>query len=140
MKPWTKREVKAMLSAIETFKLKLRPLGTSSSALLDFHVNVTAYLSDPLNAKEVVVVGLEELRGIAVDRAKTDRDTATHAKEHPGIWGRSTEEIVNRFTKLAEEDEKAMKWFTRLLARIEAMGLPEEVTKNFSLDNPEKVW
>jgi len=75
----------------------------------------------------IVCSGIAELGAIALDRANKNQDAADHFAAHPKVYGKSTPEIIERFTRLAKEDRKDVKRAELLIARIETEGLPPEV-------------
>jgi hypothetical protein len=125
MTKWFKKDIKTMCQAIASFWLVNRPLGDSMrdhNAALD---EVRAYLQEhrPL----VVCHGIAELGGIAQEREQKDLDFVEHLRIHPHVYGTSTPEMIERFSKSAAENHKTVMKAEALIAKIEAEGLPPEV-------------
>lgn len=73
-----------------------------------------------------MVHNAKNFKNLLTVRAKEDRETAEHARV-TDVHGSLSEEITERFTKLADECDKDIARIDHLLERIEVEGLPEEV-------------
>jgi hypothetical protein len=76
---------------------------------------------------EIVVGQVEGFRKMLQERADRDLESANNARDNPDVWEDSTEEMIERFMGLYNEEMKAIKRINGLLARIKAEGLPPEV-------------
>lgn len=118
-KRWTKTAIRSLCSQVDSFwlghRLGLRP--ERVPAFVDF---IRA------NRVAIVVGGLRSFRGLLGSRMTSQRETAEHARTS-GVWGLSTDEIVERFTKLAAGTGRDLAKVDALIARVEAEGLPDEV-------------
>lgn len=110
-----------MTGAIDTFLLYRRPL-TPAFGPIDnsWEVALAAALSE--HRSEIVSSGVRGLRNLVESRVKEYRDTAAHYRAHFHDEG-----MYDRFTGYAVEEEKAVAWADRLLAKIAEHGLPEAV-------------
>jgi hypothetical protein len=121
---WTKADVKRLRGAIDSWWLCNRPLsGPASEALLERASEVIAE-----HRVAIAIAGIRELRGIARDRAVEDRKTAEHFRQHPNVYGSHTPEMIARFETSAAEGDRSVNLADRLIARVEAEGLPPEVS------------
>jgi hypothetical protein len=125
MKAWTKKDIKVLCQAISTFWLVNRPLGDSLAEHERALAEVRAYLAE--HREEVVCAGVAELGGIAAERARQNQETAYHFRSHPEVYGKSTPEMIERFTRFAAENHRDLAWAEKLVARVQAEGLPPEV-------------
>jgi len=125
MKKWTKKDIKTLCQAISTFWLYNRPLGDSYEQTMKAIASMRQFLEK--HRQEVVIGGISELQTIATERAKKDQDTADHFASHPNAYGKSTPEMIKRFSDLAAEDRKDVEKAKSLIARIKTEGLPPEV-------------
>jgi hypothetical protein len=125
MKKWTKKDIKILCQAISTFWLHNRPLGDSYEKTMKAIEGVRQFLEK--HRQEVVIGGISELQAIAMERAKKDQDAADHFALHPNVYGKSTPEMIKRFSNLAAKDLKDVKKAESLIARIKTEGLPPEV-------------
>ena len=78
----------------------------------------------PLEVRtKIVIGGLRGFQSMAAERADSSRKTSAHyAKNFP-----ECEDVVDRFAKLAVEDDKAAAACQKLIDRVELDGLPPEV-------------
>src|SRR5688572_28534620 len=108
-----------MTSAITSYLVCVRPVDTSRAQ------GFAKWFADVLATKRVDIVraGLRSLVTLATDRAKVNRASIAHFREH-APYGKSTPEVIERFERMAAEEEKGAAWIEKLLARIEAEGLP----------------
>lgn len=113
---WSKREVKAVRSALDGFALTMQSFYPASA--------LRAELAARRRARAVEgIARLVEIRDRYCDEALA---TAAHAKSSR-VWGDSTEEMFDRFTTLAAEHEKVAAWYRALAARLEAGEFPPEL-------------
>lgn len=115
-KKWTKKDIKSLCSQLDSVWLFERMYYPS------------AVICDVIekNRKKLVINGLRGFQNMARERGQRERETVEHAKTS-GVWGNGTQEMIERFTKLAEESEKDVAKIDALVARIELEGLPPEV-------------
>jgi hypothetical protein len=125
MKKWTKKDIKTLCQTISTFWLCNRPLGDSYEQTMKAIASMRQFLEK--HRKEVVIGGISELQAIAMERAKEDQDTTDHFALHPNVYGKSTPEMIKRFSDLAAENRKDVEKAKSLIARIKAEELPPEV-------------
>ena len=83
---------------------------------------------------DVVLSGLRSFRATLRERGERSRETSSHFEANPSIYGNSTPEMIERFARLATEDLAAANRLDGLIARIESVGLPEELR-----DYPDRV-
>lgn len=115
----TKKQIEAMQDAIAGAWVSLRDQGLCLEAWrtgLDEH------------RLRLVLAGIRERIAWHEHHAAESRGTVAHFQAHPELYGRSTPEMVERFTGLAAKYDKGAAWFRALLERAEADGLPSEVT------------
>lgn len=149
MKPrrWTKREIKQLCSALDSFLLCNRPIESMSMANQPRREAFNAWLDKALGEHrvEVVVAEVRSLRNLFARRADESRKTAEHYRTHPELYGEPSKmiwdgdrrtyisrdaaiaQVVDRFNGYAAEEDKAVQISDRLIARIETEGLPPEV-------------
>jgi hypothetical protein len=125
MKKWTKKDIKTLCGALSTFWLCNRPLGNSYEQTMKAIPAIRQFLEK--HRKEVVIDGISQLQAIAMERAKKDQDVADHFALYPNVYGKSTPEMIKRFSDLATEDRKDVEKANSLIARIKTEGLPPEV-------------
>lgn len=120
-----KREIRELRQAIDGWWLRNGPATNSLSE----HDRLIKWATQTLGncRTQIAGDGIIEMRHIIVDRAEQNRRTAKHAQDHPKVWGRATEEIIERFTKLAAKCEKSIKQADVLLAKVNTSGLPDEL-------------
>lgn len=114
-----------MCQAISSFWLVNRPLGDSTRELSSALSEVRQCLQ--ARRAEVVCQGIANLGNIALERLQKNSDFVEHLRSHPGVYGKSTPEMIERFDNLARENHKDAERARTLIARIEAEGLPPEV-------------
>ncbi len=126
---WTKREVKACTSAIDSFWLFNKPIppafGYHPNTWREFVARFERALSE--HRAVIVTSGIKSLRDLHAERATKDRDTAAHFRTNPQIYADSTPEMVERFERLATEEDSAVRWADALLEKIGRHGLPRAV-------------
>lgn len=116
MKPkWSKVEARAAHAAVRSY---CRLAGS-----IDAHGHVVeATLKDGMEA-EAAALFLSFLAERAETRTVENEATAEHART-TGVWGKGTDEMVERFTKLAEESRREAVKHRKLAARLRAEGMP----------------
>lgn len=83
----------------------------------------------------IVLGGVRSFRGLLADRSKSYRESVEHFRTHPSVYGNSTPEIIERFTRLADECDADVAKLDQMIERVEAEGLPPEVLEHM----PERV-
>jgi hypothetical protein len=76
---------------------------------------------------EVVLAGMREFVAMHEERSAENAKTADHFEANPGIYGKATPEMVQRFRGFAAEEAKDAAAARALVAKVEAEGLPPEV-------------
>ena len=117
LKKWYKKDIKILKNQIDTFFLQHS---------LYYSREVIAR-SLQKNRQEIVTVNLSAFRDHIAERMQSSHETAEHYKNV--TWGSEEyrAEMVERFQKLADGDNKAVARIDGLLKRIEEEGLPQEV-------------
>ncbi len=123
-----KREIREMRQAITSWWLVNRPLHDSKRLHAEYAAWAEQKLSDPAARMSIIRDGIEQMRGIIADRMEQNEKTAAHARANPKVWGSGTDEIVERFTKLAAGCKKSVDKADALLRRLTVCPLPEQVT------------
>jgi len=126
MPKWTKKDIKILCQTISTFWLINRPLGYSMKEHARALEEVRRALAN--HRAEIVIAGITELGGLAAERATKNQDAADHFRKHPNVYGQHTSEMIARFERYAQEDQKDVDKAKKLIARIVSEGLPPEVT------------
>ncbi len=113
-RPFTKQELKTISDARSLIQCALVSMLPSTSLMGsgmmpdDAEAIYTADAASPALA----IAGLEWLGRTRRDHATREHETVEHARTCPKIWGNSTAEIIDRFTRLsAESDAKADQYF-----------------------------
>jgi hypothetical protein len=123
MSKWTKKDIKALCGHLDTFWLRRRPHdGEGWEAAKQ---NTRTVLSAPHLRKEVVLAGVREFE--QMHACRYSRNCETVGNEIARFGKGLDDELVQRFVKLAKEEDASQKTATRLRERILAEGLPEEV-------------
>lgn len=112
-KPWTKSDRKRAWTALDGWRLMNGSVSQRAEVPVEPELQVLA-----------AVRHLKMLRGLYVDRAQSNRDTARHFEANPTIYGDTTPEMVKRFDDLAVEEDKGIAALDKLVARLEAEGMP----------------
>lgn len=117
MKKWTKKDIGTMTGILDSIWLQERMYRPADK------------IRERIEAQRarLVVCGLKSHIRISERRAQENQASADHARTS-GVWGASTEEMAQRFEGFARDEEKALEKLRKLLARVEAEGLPEEVS------------
>lgn len=118
-KQWTKTAIRSLCSQVDSFWLGHR-LGLTREREPAFVAFIHA------NRLAIVLGGLRSFRGLLDSRMTSHRETAEHARTS-GVWGSSTDMMVERFTKLAADTGRDLAKLDALIGRVEADGLPAEV-------------
>ncbi len=113
---WTKKEIKAVQGSLDSFWLFNR---------LYYPAKAIAFDIDS-RRQDIVCAHLKAFAGMVTERAKRSEESAEHAEKNPHVWGKSTPEMVERFRGMAAEDMKGVAWNLKLVAKIDANGLPPE--------------
>lgn len=79
---------------------------------------------DPAVQALAAIWDLTILCGIYEERAISDEMAARHFEAHPNVYGENTPEMIERFDNLAIETRKSIVKLQKLIARIEANGMP----------------
>jgi len=116
-KRWYKKDLKTLKQQISTFRLQ--------NGLYYPEERISAFIEE--HKQDVVVSNLTAFKNHLDDRARENQETAHHYKNV--TWGSEEyrAEMVERFQKLADGDNKAVARIDGLLKRIEEEGLPQEV-------------
>lgn len=122
---WTKKEIASLRSAIASFWLLNRPLSDSARERTQALEAVRARLVE--HRAEIACAGVAQLVGIAADRERKDLELVEHLKDHPAVYGKSTDEVIARFHGFAERERKSVRWGEALIAKVREHGLPPEV-------------
>lgn len=125
MTKWTKKDIRIMCQAISSFWLVNRPLSYRPGEFDMFREELNAYLSE--YRTEVVVGGIADLGKLNQDRAAEAQAAASHFLNNPKVMGKSTPEMVERFTNYAREYQADADKAAVLVAKIRSQGLPPEV-------------
>lgn len=115
-KPWTKGDRKRVWGAVDSWRSCNRP-DPSRGRLAELP-------TDPALLVAIAKSWLGGLKGLGAERAQKNREFVQHLHDHPNVYGKSTPEMVERFTKLAEADEKGVSQLDKLIARLDAEGMP----------------
>ena len=118
MKPYTKKQIDAMRSAIAGAWLTLRDMGLRAEA---FRAGL------PEKRLDLVLGGVRERITWHEQRAADEQSTAEHFRAHPAIYGNATPEMIARFEALAVTRDKGAAWYRAPLERVEREGLPPEI-------------
>lgn len=119
-KRWTKKDIRTLQDQLMSFVLQYE-LYVDPGTLL------TALERDRLT---IVLNGLRGFRSLLVDRLTQYGQTADHFETHPAIYGEATREMVERFRSYHRETARDLGKLDRLIARVEAEGLPPEVSSH----------
>ena len=129
---WTKREIRTLTGILDSFMVCNRPLSYAPGAEEAFRKWLAETLAE--HRRDVVLGGLRGHLATAEERAEQNAGTARHYAAHPSLCGQRPQdmvdgrpEIVVRFERFAEEERKGAAWTRKLLARVEAEGLPPDV-------------
>lgn len=113
-KRWTKIVIKTLRNQLDHFLLHHGPYHPRASLL--------AHLRDAKRKEEIVLAGLAGFATMIEERAQRSAETAEHFRTHPKVYGDSTPEMIERFAKLAKDDERAAKKLRVLAARVQEEG------------------
>ncbi len=124
---WYKKDVKAMLGALDHVWLVAQPLpsmmGLAAGALDEARGRFVA-----LDRARLVIGHFANLAALFESRAKEQADAVVSFVE-TRAYGDSTEMMVERFEKLAAGTRKDVARLHKLIERIENEGLPAEVVE-----------
>lgn len=124
---WTKAEIKSMCGHIDTFWLTNRPLSDSMHDLEVARAGLAAVLSDPHKRREIVLAGIRQFRAMNAERYKSYCETIGNQLVRFTAYGQP-DELIERFTRFAREEDAANRKGEALLHRVLDEGLPPEVT------------
>jgi hypothetical protein len=133
MKRWTKKAIRELRSQLNSFVLAHEMYYPAE--------RIRTVIEE--KRLEIVTGGLEGWIKLLKERAESDRATSAHyAKMAPG-WleetrakfgekqaeksAASNAETVERFAKMAADNDKAVAYVERVIAKLKAEGLPPEV-------------
>ena len=124
-KCWYKKDLKTLKQQIDTFRMQ--------NGLYYPEERISAFIEE--HKKDVVVSNLTAFKNHLDDRAQESQETSDHYK-NVVTWGSEEHraEMVERFQKLADGDNKAVARIDGLLKRIEEEGLPQEVLEYTGLE------
>lgn len=123
-KKWTKKDIAALCGFLNSFWLVHRPLdyrGRDEAA-----AKMRALLAEPRNRAEVVLGGIRGARATCSERYRQYCETIGNQLVRFTAYGQP-DELVDRFTKMAREEDAAEKKLEKMLHRVLAEGLPPEV-------------
>jgi plasmid stabilization system protein ParE len=112
-KRWTKKAIREMQSQIDSFVL-VREMYAKREDL-------RAALERNGARRAVVLSGLRSWIAMLTERAKQEREA------HEAWLRLNAPEVAERMKRIAEDNEKAIVYVRKLIERIDAEGLPEEV-------------
>lgn len=133
MKRWTKKVIRELRSQLEGFVL--------FNEMYAPRERIETFIAE--NRLQIVENGLEAWRKLLAERATSSLATSEHYKKMAPIWKAETLqtrgekaaekseasalETSARFAQHAVDEEKAVTYVEKLLARVRAEGLPPEV-------------
>jgi len=123
-KTWTKKDVRALCGMLDSWWLLNRPLdyrGRDEAAK-----KAREMLSNPSTRKEIVLGGIRSHRAICSERYSKNCETIGNQLVRFTEYGKP-DELIERFTKLAREEDDANKKLEVLLHRVLDEALPPEV-------------
>ena len=121
---WTKKDVKALCSTIDSWWLVNRPLdyrGVEEAA-----AKAREMLANPSSRREIVLAGIRGARARASERYSKNCETIGNQLVRFTEYGKP-DELIERFTKLAREEDAENTTLEKMLHRVLAEGLPPEV-------------
>jgi hypothetical protein len=129
MKRWTKADIARLKSALDTFYLVNRPIAPGMGFGYARNDGFVASFREALAKHRVDIIarGIESGARIGHNRAAENRATAAHFEANPDVYGKSTPEMVERFTTLAAEEDRGVKRALALAMRARLEPLPPEV-------------
>jgi hypothetical protein len=125
MSKWTKKDIKILKQAIDSFWLYNRPLSDSHRERQAALEAVKEHLA--VHRVEIICDHIAQLAGLYRERAQKNQEAADHFAAHPEINGKSTPEMIERFSRFAAEELKGVKAAQILISKIQTLGLPPEV-------------
>ena len=117
---WTKADVRRLCSAIDAAWIARRPLGVDP----EFLPRWRAWLAETGRRRAIAVAHLRGFANMLDERAKQERDTATHYRERL-----PDPVLVERFERLAGETARDAARARKLAERVEFEGVPPEVER-----------
>lgn len=123
-KRWYKKDLKTLKQQINTFRMQ--------NGLYYSEERISAFIEE--HKQDVVVSNLTAFKNHLDARAQESQETSYHYKKV--TWGSEEHraEMVERFQKLADGDNKAVARIDGLLQRISEEGLPKEVLEYTGLE------
>jgi hypothetical protein len=124
MKPWSKREIKAMTDALTSFMVHHRPVsaGFGDTRGAQFEEALRRTLNEKRTEMIVAILNCDiARRNEYITKA---HEYLAHAEAHPEACGEYSVNVTRRALSM---DEKFVSWTNRLLARIDSEPLPDEV-------------
>jgi hypothetical protein len=121
---WTKKDIKTLCGFLDSWWLVNRPLDYRG---MDRAVSeARVILASEGSRKEIVLAGIRSARATASQRYSTYCATIGNQLVRFTEYGKS-DELVDRFIKLAREEDAAERKLEALLHRVLDEGLPLEV-------------
>lgn len=127
-KKWTKKDIKTLCAQLDTAWLKFRPLDGMFSP--DPYEKRSRSFVSQLTERtrlELVLAGLRSMRDMHAERYRKNCESIGNAIARPKVWGDSSAEIIERFTKSAREEDASHAAYEALVLRVVNEGLPDEV-------------
>lgn len=124
---WTKKEIASLCSGIDGYWLKSRPLNDSLKEHAAVRERVEWVLKNPLDRLAIVLAHVREFEQLYAWRYREYCESIGNAIARPTVWGAGTAEMVDRFTKLAREEDAGRALATALREKVLKEGLPPEV-------------
>jgi hypothetical protein len=121
---WLKKDIKCLCGYLDTFYLLNRPL--DHRGLDEYLPKVRAVLDDWSKRKDIVLGGIRAARATCSRRYRECCETIGNQLVRFTEYGQP-DELIERFTKFAREDDAAEKRLEKMLHRVLAEGLPPEV-------------
>lgn len=121
---WTRAEISSMTGMLDTFWLLHRNPDGSDAA--NAAVRVREHLAIERNRTHAVLAGIRGARATSAKRYGENCEAIGNALVRK-IYGDSTAEFVERFTKLAKEEDASERAAEAMLHKVLDHGLPPEV-------------
>jgi hypothetical protein len=120
---WFKKDIRALCGHLDSFWLQVRPhdVGQWEEA----KQKLRQALTYPQNRTEIVLAGVRSFEQMHAERYRQNCETV--GNELARFEKTLEDEIVQRFIKLAREEDASGKTATRLRERVLKEGLPPEV-------------
>ncbi len=121
---WTKMAIKVLCNQLDSWWITNRPLDFRKLAELTEKAH--EMLANPSHRKEIVLAGIRSSRARHAKRYSECCETIGNQLVRFTEYGQP-DELIERFTRLAREEDKADKTLEKLLHRVLDEGLPPEV-------------